>query len=279
MNIQLHEMRADITRAVTTALQEDIGSGDITAELLPADQINTAYVITREDCVVCGTHWFNEVFAQLDPSVNIEWQVQEGQWAAAETQLVTFTGNGRTLVTGERTALNFLQLLSGVATQSRAYAQLVSGTAIKILDTRKTIPGLRTAQKYAVAVGGCHNHRIGLYDAFLIKENHIAACGGISAAITAARTLHPEKPIIVEVENYAEFCEAAVHPVTRIMLDNLSEADLQKVAAHPSNVPVEISGNITAAEIARLSDTNISAISSGSLTKHLRAIDLSMRFL
>src|SRR5690606_31919935 len=131
MNIQLHELRADVTRAVTTALQEDIGSGDITAELLPADQINTAHVITREDCVVCGIPWFNEVFAQLDPSVNIEWQVQEGQWAAAETQLVTLTGNGRTLVTGERTALNFLQLLSGVATQSRAYAQLVSGTAIK----------------------------------------------------------------------------------------------------------------------------------------------------
>jgi len=277
MNIQLNDLQTDIAHAVTTALREDIGSGDITAELLPADQINIATVITREDCVVCGIPWFNEVFAQLDAQIQVDWHVQEGDWVTAETRLVTLTGNGRTLVTGERTALNFLQLLSGTATQSRAYAGLVMGTSIQILDTRKTIPGLRTAQKYAVTVGGCHNHRLGLFDAFLIKENHISACGGISAAITTARALHPEKPIIVEVENYSEYCEAAAHPVTRIMLDNFSEADLQKVAAYGNEIPVEISGNITAERISQLRHLKISAISSGSLTKHVRAIDLSMR--
>jgi nicotinate-nucleotide pyrophosphorylase (carboxylating) len=279
MNIQLNDIRADITRAVAAALQEDIGSGDITAELLPADQINTAHVITRENCVVCGVAWFNEVFAQLDVDIKIDWHVKEGDWVTAETQLVTLVGNGRILVTGERSALNFLQLLSGTATQSRIYAQLVAGTFIQILDTRKTIPGLRSAQKYAVTVGGCHNHRLGLYDAFLIKENHIAACGGITRAIQRAQALHPDKPIIVEVENYTEFCEASQHSVTRIMLDNFSAIDLQKVAAHGSDIPVEISGNITAEKIAQFTHQNISAISSGSLTKHVRAIDLSMRIV
>lgn len=277
MNIHLNDLQADITHTVTAALREDIGSGDITAELLPSHQMNTATVITREDCVVCGIPWFNEVFAQLDAQIQVDWHVRDGDWVNAETRLVTLTGNGRTLVTGERTALNFLQLLSGTATQSRAYAELVAGTSIQILDTRKTIPGLRTAQKYAVMVGGCHNHRLGLFDAFLIKENHISACGSITAAVTAARALHPEKPIIVEVETYSEFCEAAAHPVTRIMLDNFSEDDLQKVALHGSEIPVEISGNITAERISQLRHLKISAISSGSLTKHVRAIDLSMR--
>ena len=279
MNIQLHEIQADIRRSVRDALHEDIGTGDITAELLPEDKHNTATVITREDCVICGIAWFNEVFSQLDSTVNIEWHVADGERVVANSKLVTLSGKARSLVTGERTALNFLQLLSGIATQSRALADLVAGTDIKILDTRKTLPGLRTAQKYAVTVGGCHNHRIGLYDAFLIKENHIAACGGISSAISRARELHPAKPIIVEVENYDEFCEAASHPVTRIMLDNFSEEDLKKVSAHPSTIPVEISGNITATEITKLAHLNISAISTGSLTKHVRAVDLSMRVL
>lgn len=279
MDIQLNELQEDICRAVTAALEEDIGTGDITAELLPQDKISTAGVITREDCVLCGSPWFNEVFVQLDPKVHIEWHAGEGEAVSAGTKLVTLTGNARSLVTGERTALNFLQLLSGTATRSRELAKLVAGTSIQILDTRKTIPGLRTAQKYAVRVGGCHNHRIGLYDAFLIKENHIAACGGITAAILRAQQLHPEKPIIVEVENYAEFCEAASHAVTRIMLDNFSDDDLLKVAAHTSNIPVEISGNITAAEIAKLAKLKISAISSGSLTKHVKAVDLSMRIM
>ncbi len=226
---------------------------------------------------MCGIPWFDEVFIQLDPAVTLEWHVTEGDFVPAETRLVTLRGLARSLVTGERTALNFLQLLCGTATQSRALAGLVGDKPIQILDTRKTVPGLRTAQKYAVAVGGCHNHRIGLYDAFLIKENHIAACGGITPAIERARQLHPDKPIIVEVENFTEFCEAADFPITRIMLDNFSAEDLQKVASHPSSIPVEISGNITAAEIEKLSHLNISAISTGSLTKHVRAIDLSMR--
>ncbi len=277
MNIELKDITADIQRAVAEALQEDIGTGDITAELLSADTISDATLITRENCVVCGIPWFEEVFHQLDTKVQIQWQAEEGQAVAANTLLAKLKGPARSLVTGERTALNFLQLLSGTATQSRELAKLVAGTEIKILDTRKTIPGLRTAQKYAVTVGGCHNHRIGLYDAFLIKENHIAACGGISAAILRAQQLHPEKPIIVEVENYTEFCEAASHSVTRIMLDNFSVEDLQKVSAHPANIPVEISGNITAAEIAKLVHLKISAISTGSLTKHVRAVDLSMR--
>ena len=277
MNIELKDITADIQRAVADALQEDIGTGDITAELLAADTISDATLTTRENCVVCGIPWFDEVFRQLDANVKIQWRVEEGQAVAENTLLAKLTGPARSLVTGERTALNFLQLLSGTATQSRELAKLVAGTEIKILDTRKTIPGLRTAQKYAVTVGGCHNHRIGLYDAFLIKENHIAACGGISAAILRAQQLHPEKPIIVEVENYTEFCEAASHPVTRIMLDNFSTEDLQKVSAHPSNIPVEISGNITATEIAKLAHLKISAISTGSLTKHVRAVDLSMR--
>ncbi|MCR6650541.1 MAG: carboxylating nicotinate-nucleotide diphosphorylase [Cellvibrionaceae bacterium] len=279
MNIELKNITADIQRAVADALHEDIGTGDITAELLAADTISNATVITREPCVVCGIPWFDEVFRQLDPAIQIQWHVEEGQSVAANTQLASLKGRARSLVTGERSALNFLQLLSGTATQSRELAKLVSGTKIQILDTRKTIPGLRTAQKYAVAVGGCHNHRIGLYDAFLIKENHITACGGISSAITRAQQLHPEKPIIVEVENYEEFREAASHPVTRIMLDNFSAEDLQKVSAHPSAVPVEISGNITATEIAKLAHLKISAISTGSLTKHVRAVDLSMRIV
>lgn len=279
MNIELKDITADIQRAVADALQEDIGTGDITAELLSADIISDATLITRENCVVCGIPWFDEVFRQLDANVQIQWQVQEGQAVSANTLLAKLKGPARSLVTGERTALNFLQLLSGTATQSRELAKLVAGTDIKILDTRKTIPGLRTAQKYAVTVGGCHNHRIGLYDAFLIKENHIAACGGISAAILRAQQLHPEKPIIVEVENYTEFCEAASHSVTRIMLDNFNTEDLQKVSAHSSNIPVEISGNITAAEISKLSHLKISAISTGSLTKHVRAVDLSMRMV
>lgn len=279
MNIELKNITADIQRAVAEALHEDIGTGDITAELLAADTISNATVITREPCVVCGIPWFDEVFRRLDPAIQIQWQVKEGQAVAANTLLAKLKGPARSLVTGERTALNFLQLLSGTATQSRELAKLVAGTEIKILDTRKTIPGLRTAQKYAVAVGGCHNHRIGLYDAFLIKENHIAACGGISAAISRAQQLHPEKPIIVEVENYTEFCEAASHSVTRIMLDNFSADDLQKVSKYPSNIPVEISGNITATEIAKLAHLKISAISTGSLTKHVRAVDLSMRLV
>lgn len=279
MSIPLDDLRQDITHSVTTALNEDIGRGDITAELIPADRISRAEIITREDCVVCGTAWLDEVFRQLGDVKAPDWHVQDGDFVPANTKLVTLTGNARKLLTGERTALNFLQTLSGTATQSREYARLVEGTHIKILDTRKTLPGLRLAQKYAVTMGGCHNHRIGLYDAFLIKENHIAACGGITQAVALAKSLHPDKPVIVEVENLDEFCEAAKCPVDRIMLDNFDSQQLQQVQEQGSTIPLEISGNIDATAIAQLANSPVAAISSGALTKHVRAVDLSMRFV
>lgn len=279
MNITLDQIGADVARSVRDALAEDIGSGDITAELIPADQHCRAEVITREPCVLCGQAWFEEVFRQLGGLSQLEWHIQEGESVAADTRLVSLAGNTRRLLTGERSALNFLQLLSGTATQSRAYAQRVAGTAIKVLDTRKTLPGLRNAQKYAVAIGGCHNHRIGLYDAFLIKENHIAACGGLTAAVQAAQSLHPDKPIIVEVENLQELREALTLPVTRIMLDNFDPAALAQVAQMDPQIPLELSGNIEQSQLQNLAKLNISAISSGALTKHLRAVDLSLRIL
>lgn len=279
VNIQLDDIKADITRAVKIALEEDIGTGDITALLIPEDKISTATVITREDCVLCGQAWFDEVFTQLGGISEIIWHYQDGDWVEAGATLVTLQGNARKLLTGERTALNFLQLLSGTATKSHEYAKLVEGSGVKILDTRKTIPGLRTAQKYAVACGGCHNHRMGLFDAFLIKENHIAACGGIAAAVAAAKTQHPEKPVVVEVENFAEYCEAAQCAVDRVMLDNLSDEDMRQVKAYGAEVPIEISGNITSADIAQLKASGSVAISAGSLTKHVQAVDFSMRIL
>lgn len=279
MTILSDELRRDIIRSVKTALAEDVGSGDITAELIPNDKVHRAEVITREDCVVCGGPWFDEVFRQLGGIEPPQWHVRDGDFAKADTKLVSLNGNARHLLTGERTALNFLQTLSGTASQSREYARLVKGTPIKILDTRKTLPGLRLAQKYAVTIGGCHNHRIGLYDAFLIKENHIAACGGITQAVALAKSLYPNKPVIVEVENLDEFYEATTCPVDRIMLDNFSAQQLQHVQEHGSNIPLEISGNIDAAAIAQLANSPIAAISSGALTKHVRAIDLSMRIV
>lgn len=279
MNIRLDDIRQHITHSVAAALAEDIGSGDITAELIPAGTRSKAHVITREACVFCGSAWLDEVFHQLGGIDAVDWHVRDGDEVAANAKLVTLHGDARALLTGERTALNFLQTLSATASQSREFAKLVAGTSIKVLDTRKTLPGLRLEQKYAVVVGGCHNHRIGLYDAFLIKENHITACGGITQAVERAKTLHPDKPIIVEVENIAEFHEAAACQVQRIMLDNFSAAEFEQVQQANSTTPIEISGNITAAAIAELANSNIAAISSGALTKHVRAIDLSMRFV
>lgn len=277
MNIQLDDIRDDITRMVTIALEEDIGSGDITAELIPVDKVDTATVITREDCVVCGTAWFDEVFKQLGDIAQIDWHVKDGEEVSANSTLVTLKGNTRKLLTGERTALNFLQLLSGTATKSREYAKLVEGTNITVLDTRKTIPGLRTAQKYAVAAGGCSNHRIGLYDAFLIKENHIAAAGSITKAVATARSLFPDRPLIVEVENTSELDEALRCDVTRIMLDNFDLKTLDKTFSdHPTANAIEVSGNMSAD---RLKNANLKipvSVSIGDLTKNLTSIDLSM---
>jgi nicotinate-nucleotide pyrophosphorylase (carboxylating) len=269
---------ASIVTQVTAALNEDIGSGDITAQLIPANQQVSASVITREACIFCGRDWVNEVFRQLDPSVNIEWFINDGQAATANAILFTLTGSARSLLTGERTALNFVQTLSGTATTSHYYAKLVAHTAVKLLDTRKTLPCLRDAQKYAVACGGCHNHRIGLYDAFLIKENHIAACGGIAKAIAKAREIAPEKPVEVEVENLEELQQALNANADIVMLDDFTLDDMNTaIAMNNGKVKLEISGNVTEKNIAAIAATGVDYISIGSLTKHVRAVDLSMR--
>lgn len=274
----LPSLAEDITKSVAIALAEDIGSGDITAQLIPADQIAQAAIITRENCIFCGKAWVEEVFRQLDPSVQITWKVEDGQSIAADSILFTLTGKARSLLTGERTALNFVQTLSGTATTSRHYADMVAHTKVKLLDTRKTIPGLRTAQKYAVACGGCHNHRIGLYDAFLIKENHIAASGGIANAVATARTIAPGKPIEVEVENFSELDQALTAGADVIMLDNFNIDDMKKaVAINAGRAKLEASGNINQQTLIPTAETGVDFISIGGLTKHCRAVDLSMR--
>jgi len=271
-------LRADIERSVRNALAEDIGSGDITAELIPADKIASATIITREAATLCGRAWVDEVFRQIDPEVALQWQVADGDRVAPDQTLVVLKGRARSLLTGERTALNFLQTLSGTASAAYEYAQLVKGTGIRILDTRKTIPGLRTAQKYAVRCGGCDNHRIGLFDAFLIKENHIAACGGIANAVAKARELHPGKPVEVEVETMDELTQALNAKADIIMLDNFSIADAtDAVRLVNQRAKIEISGNISAASIQTLIGVKPDFVSSGALTKHVRAVDLSMR--
>ncbi|WP_461518756.1 carboxylating nicotinate-nucleotide diphosphorylase [Porticoccus sp.] len=268
----------DIETVVRHALEEDIREGDITAQLIPAENLATGTVITREQAIICGTAWVDEVFRQLDSSVVITWRVQDGEEVQPGQLLMELTGPARSLLTGERTALNFLQSLSGTATISRQYAALVAGTGIKILDTRKTIPGLRLAQKYAVKVGGCHNHRIGLYDAFLIKENHIAACGGIAAAVNQARSIAPGKPVEVEVETIDELQQALTAGSDIIMLDNFDGDEIREaVAINNGRAKLEVSGNLEAGNIASKAIQGIDYLSSGSLTKHCRAIDLSMR--
>lgn len=276
---RIPHLRQSIYANVTAALQEDIGTGDITAMLIPEKQQAKATVITREDCVFCGKDWVIEVFAQIDKEVVIEWNIDDGEIAAANSTLFGLSGNARSLLTGERAALNFVQTLSGTATISRYYANLVAHTNVKLLDTRKTLPGLRDAQKYAVASGGCHNHRIGLYDAFLIKENHIAACGGIKAAVAAARTIAPNKPVEVEVENFNELEEALAANTDIIMLDNFSLEDMNKaVAINRGQAKLEASGNVTEETLPAIAETRVDFISIGALTKHCRAVDLSMRF-
>ncbi|WP_323815320.1 carboxylating nicotinate-nucleotide diphosphorylase [Cellvibrio sp. NN19] len=275
----LPQLSDDITKNVALALAEDIGTGDITAQLIPADQTAEARIITREDCIFCGQAWVEEIFKQLDASVEITWHIEDGQAAPANSLLFTLKGNARSLLTGERVALNFVQTLSGTATISHHYAQQVAHTQVKLLDTRKTIPGLRSAQKYAVACGGCHNHRIGLYDAFLIKENHIAACGGIANAIAAAHKIAPGKPVEVEVESFAELEQALAANADIIMLDNFSIDDMKKaVAITAGKAKLEASGNINEETLVPTAETGVDFISIGGLTKHCKAVDLSMRF-
>ena len=262
---------------IKSFLEEDIGSGDITAAIIPETTHAYAEVLTREDIIISGQAWFDAVFKHLDTNVTINWLVSEGEAVKKNTILCKVSGSARALLTGERTALNLLQLLSATATVARKYADAVADTACKILDTRKTIPGLRDAQKYAVACGGCHNHRIGLYDGVLIKENHIIAAGSITKAIQKAREL-TSVTVEVEVESLSELLEALAAKPDRIMLDNFSLTDLRAaVKLNAGAVELEASGNIDLDNIHSIAQTGVDYISIGALTKHVKAVDLSMR--
>ena len=272
--------REQIRANVLAALAEDVGDGDITAQLIPADNRSRGRVITREAGVLCGSAWVDAVFEEVNPDIQINWHKQDGDSLAAGDILFDFSGPARGLLTGERAALNFLQLLSGTATRCRRYAELVAGTGAKLLDTRKTIPGLRVAQKYAVTCGGCHNHRIGLFDAYLIKENHINACGGIAQAVATARSHAPDKPVEVEVENLEELELALQAGADRIMLDNFSLQNLREaVAINNARAELEASGNVTDKTLRPIAETGVDYISIGALTKDCKALDLSMRLL
>jgi nicotinate-nucleotide pyrophosphorylase (carboxylating) len=262
---------------ITPYLAEDIGTGDITAAIIPEATYAEAEVITREDMVLCGQAWFDAVFKQLNPDIQIDWQVAEGDNVANNTLLCKLQGSARALLTGERTALNLLQTLSATATVARQYAEAVKGTNCKVLDTRKTIPALRDAQKYAVVCGGCYNHRIGLYDGVLIKENHIMAAGSIAKAVQTARELSTVA-VEVEVESLEQLQEALAAAPDRIMLDNFSLDDLRTaVALTGGSAELEASGNIDLTNIRTIADTGVDFISIGALTKHIKAVDLSMR--
>ena len=277
-NLVIADLGAEIESNVRRALAEDIGTGDITAQLIPAERLAHASVITRERAVISGSAWVDGVFRQLDPRVAVHWQVVDGEQVEAGRVLFQLEGPARALLSGERTALNFLQTLSGVATRCRHYADLVEGTGVRLLDTRKTLPGLRLAQKYAVTCGGCHNHRIGLYDAFLIKENHIAACGGIAEAIAAAHRIAPGKPVEVEVESLNELEQALAAGVDIVMLDELSLEDMRTaVAINAGRAKLEASGGISDETLRSIAETGVDYISIGALTKHVQAVDLSMR--
>ncbi len=281
-------LQQDITTTVAWALQEDLNGNaqtgqDITAELIPEKNTAIASVISRESCTICGIAWVNEVFKQLDQATGlttkISWFVSDGQQVDANTTLFELYGNARTLLTGERTALNFLQTLSGTATLTSQYVKALADTNTKLLDTRKTLPGLRSAQKYAVACGGGVNHRIGLFDAFLIKENHIAACGSIDNAVNIAKQNHPHKTIEVEVENLSELQQALHAGADIIMLDNFSTQMIeQAVTLAKGKAKLEVSGNMTLTTLKDYAKVGVDFISVGALTKHLQAVDLSMRF-
>ncbi len=276
----MNDLASAIANNVATALAEDIGSGDWTAQLIAATGTATARVICRDDAIVCGAPWFDACFRKLDPESQIEWLTGEGSKVGRGQQLCTVQGAARALLTAERTALNFLQLLSAVATATRRYVDAIAGTQAKIVDTRKTLPGLRIAEKYAVRIGGATNHRLGLYDAILIKENHIAAAGGLPAAIIKAKGIAPAGVWIqVEVENLAQLEVAIAAGATMILLDNMSlerMRDAVRIAA--GRAELEASGGITLANVRAVAETGVNRISIGSLTKDIKAVDLSMRF-
>ena len=275
------EIPTDLDTQVNAALHEDIGSGDVTALLVPQTQIAKGRVITREPAVLCGRPWVEATFRTLDPDIKLGWRADDGDRIAADQVIFEITGAARAVLTGERTALNFLQLLSATATAARQFVDAVAGTGYIILDTRKTLPGLRTAQKYAVRCGGAQNYRIGLYDMVLIKENHIAAAGSLSGAIAAARRAAPNLPVEVEVESLAEFAEALAARPDIIMLDEFTRADMVKAVAlnraQAGPLKIEASGSVSLETVRAIAETGVDYISVGGLTKHVRAVDLSMR--
>lgn len=270
----------DLLSTVQQALREDVRTGDINAQLIPAQRRATAQVISREPSILAGVAWFNSVFQQLDPRVQIQWMAQDGDEVSPNQCLCTLSATARTLLTGERTALNFLQVLSGTATHTQRYVKAVQHTHAKILDTRKTLPGLRSAQKYAVLCGGGVNHRMGLYDAFLLKENHIAAAGSITAAVCAAQQLRPELPIEVEVETLAQISEAIAAGASRLLLDNFTLEMLREaVAVVQGKVSLEASGGVNLETVVAIAETGVDFVSVGAMTKDVRALDLSMRIV
>ncbi len=271
----------NIDEQVAAALREDVGGGDVTAALVPADQQLRAQVIAREAAVLCGTAWFDAVFRALDRDIRVTWSAADGERVAPDAVLCRIEGRARPLLTGERTALNFLQTLSGTATATRRHVDAVAGTGCTILDTRKTLPGLRLAQKYATRCGGAQNHRLGLHDMVLIKENHIAAAGSITAAVAAARRLSPGVPIEVEVETLVELDEALAARPNVIMLDEFSHEDLRVAVARNRALgratKLEASGSVSLETIRAIAETGVDCISVGAITKHVRALDLSLR--
>ena len=271
-----------IARQVAAALAEDLGAGDVSAALVPASQQVRAQIIAREPAVLCGTDWADATFRQLDPSIRVDWQAHDGDALVADRAVVKLAGLARPILTAERTALNFLQTLSATATAARRYVDAVAGTGCRILDTRKTLPGMRLAQKYAVRCGGAQNHRLGLYDMVLLKENHIIAAGSIGGAIAMARRTSPGVPVEVEVESLGEFDQALDAGADIIMLDELSLDDMREAVkrnrAHGSKTKLEASGGVTLATVREIALTGVDYISIGGITKHVQAVDLSMRF-
>ncbi len=271
-------LRQSRVETVAQSLREDIGDGDITAMLIPENRISRGRVITRETATIAGRAWVEEVFRQVDSTVFLDWQVNDGDEVTPDQLLFTMEGPARSLLTAERAALNWLQMLSGVATTCAGYARRVAHTSVQLLDTRKTLPGLRLAQKYAVTCGGCHNHRIGLWDAFLIKENHIAACGSIADAVREARRIAPGRPVEVETENPEELEQALAAGADIIMLDEFSLNDMRKAVARTAGAAkLEASGGINNDTLVPVAETGVDYISIGALTKDVRAVDLSMR--
>lgn len=279
MSIENPLPAAFIESQVKLALLEDIGQHDLTADLIPENAQATATLITRDDATLCGQDWFSAVFAQINSTINIQWHATDGDTLPANTTICTLTGSARSLLTGERTAMNFLQTLSATATLTSQYAAAVAGLPVKVLDTRKTLPGWRIAQKYAVRCGGGFNHRFGLYDGILIKENHINAAGSIAAAVTQAKTLHPTVEVEVEVENIAELEQALAAKADIILLDNFDTQHLkQAVSLNQGQAQLEASGGVNLMTIREIAETGVDRISVGALTKDIKAVDLSLRF-